>query len=225
MNIDKDFEWKEKDGYYSVEKYIKKYGGEGDKETEIAIPAVYRGLPVKEIADAAFSMNTVVEKVIIPDSVEKIGTMAFNQCTNLNIDGLSKGLKRLGYFAFNQTQARQNPAFKVGPMFIIDGWLISVDDTAEEIEIPPTVRGIADYAFYFCGKLKKIIIPPTVKYIGMDAFAFGLDLDEVYIPAGVEAHWKTFGANINIKKLTIPQSLYEGQQFAPSVSIGEVTLL
>jgi len=231
MNIDKDIVWKEENGYYSFEKYVKTYkkpsNGEPEevKETVIEIPSEYKGLPVKLIGDAAFSMNTVLEKVIIPDSIEKIGTMAFNQCLNLDIDGIGKNLKRIGYFAFNKTKAAQNPAYDKGGMFIIDDWLISTDSSLEKIEIPSYIKGIADYAFYFCGNVKKIIIPDNVKYIGMNAFAFGLNLDEVYIPSGVDAHWKIFGSNIQIKTLTVPQEAYEKQKIDSTVTIGEVRLI
>lgn len=230
MNIEKDVVWKEEDGYYSFEKYVKTYkkssdGQEEEKETVITIPSEYKNLPVKVIGDAAFSMNNIVEKVIIPDSIEKIGTMAFNQCEKLDVDGISKNIKRIGYFAFNKTKAAQNPAFNKDGMFIIGDWLLSVDGSVEKIKIPLYIKGIADYAFYFCGKAKKIIIPENVKYIGMNAFAFGLDLDEVYIPSGVEAHWKIFGSNVNIKVLTIPQEVYEKQKIDSTVKIGEVRLI
>lgn len=241
MDLDKDVVWKDKGGYYSFEKYVKTYPvekkekSEGDKKTEpappiiketvITVPSEYKGLPVKEIGDAAFAMNSVVEKVIIPDSIEKIGTMAFNCCGALDIEGLSKNLKRIGYFAFNQTKARKNPAFNINKMFIIDNWLITVDDDVENIEIPPYIKGVADYAFNFCRNLKRVILPEGLKYIGMNAFAFELNLDEVYIPCGVSAHWKILGANVNIKKLTIPQNIYEKQRIESTVKIGEVKLI
>jgi len=231
MNIDKDVVWKEEDGYYSFEKYSKTYKKkaadepEEVKETVIEIPAEYKGLPVKVIGDAAFSMNTVVEKVILPDSIEKIGTMAFNQCEKLNIDGLGKNVKRIGYFAFNKTKVAENPAFRKDDMFIIGDWLISVDSAAREVEIPYYIKGIADYAFYFCSDLKRIILPDGIKHIGMNAFAFALELDEVYIPTGADAHWRIFGSNVHIKKLTIPQEIYEKQKMDSTVKIDEVTLI
>lgn len=230
MNLEKDVVWKQEDGYYSFEKYVKSYNKkdknepEEEKETVITIPSEYKGLPVKIIGDAAFSMNGIIEKVIIPDSIEKIGTMAFNKCEKLNIDGLSKNLKRVGYFAFNGTKAIKTPAFKKGGAFIIDDWFLSADDV-EELTIPNYIKGVADYAFYFCGKLKKIILSESVKYIGMKAFAFGLDLDEVYIPAGAETDQQIFGSNVTIKKLTIPQEIYEKQQLNSTVKIEEVKLI
>lgn len=226
MNIEKDVVWKEEDGYYSFEKYLKTYkkGVEEEKETVITIPSEYRGLPVKAVGDAAFSMNTVIEKVIFPDCIEKIGTMAFNKCEKLETEGLSKNLKRLGYFAFNGTKAIKNPAFNKSGAFIIGDWFILAGDD-ENVKVPDGINGIADYAFYFSQKLKKIILPESVKYIGMKAFGFALDLDEVYIPAGAKAEEQIFGSNIKIKKLTIPQEIYEKQQINSTVKIEEVKLI
>lgn len=229
MNLEKDVVWKEENGYYSFEKYVKTYkkkdsGEEEVKETVITIPSEYKGLPVKVVGDAAFSMNGIIEKVIFPDTIEKIGTMAFNKCEKLDLGGLSKSLKRVGYFAFNGTKAIENPAFRKDGAFIIDDWFLLSDDV-EELTIPGGIKGIADYAFYFCGKLKNIILPESVKYIGMKAFGFGLDLDEVYIPTGATTDSQIFGSNIKIKKLTIPQEMYEKQQINSTVKIEEVKLI
>ncbi len=235
MDIEKDFVWNERDGCAVLEKYVKKYKNERDekeegtpepKETIIDIPAERAGKPVKEIFDAAFSMNEVIEEVRIPSSVEKIGSMAFNSCRHLKKITLSPSLKRLGFFALNDTPLKEDEAYRCGKAFVVDGWLAGCDEDAEEIEIPPRVVGVADYAFYFNRKLKKILLPETVKFIGMRAFAFELSLDEVYIPRSVEeAHWQIFGANVTIGKLTIPQEIYERQKFEKSVKIEEIVLL
>lgn len=235
MNIEKDFVWNEKDGYAVLEKYAKKYKNpkelkEGEepevKETVINIPAEHDGLPVKEVFDAAFATNQIIEEVNFPDCVEKIGCMMFNQSPNLKKVRLSKNLKRLGFFALNETPVKDNRENWRDNMFIWDGWFIACDDDSESIDIPSDVVGIADYAFYFNKKLKKIIIPETVKYIGLRAFAFELDLDEVVIPATVEeAHWNIFGSNVHIKKLVIPQVIYEKQKTGENVKIDETVLI
>ncbi len=226
MNIEKDFLWNEKDGYAVLEKYLKKYGGDEEVETVINIPSEYNGKAVKEIFDAAFATNLYIEEVNFPDTVEKIGCMTFNQSPNLKKVKLSKNLRRLGYFALNETALKEENSNWTGDMLIVDGWLVAVKESAKNITIPNTVVGIADYAFYFNGNLKKVVIPKSVKSIGMRAFAFALSLDEVYIPSTVEyAHWQIFGANVEIKKLTIPQEIYENQKFEPTLKIGEIVLL
>lgn len=235
MDIEKDFVWNERDGYAVLEKYVKKYKSARDlkegetpepKETVVDLPAEHDGKPVKEIFDAAFSMNEVVEEIHIPSSVEKIGSMAFNSCHKLKKIALSPSLKRLGFFALNDTPLKESEAYRRGKAFVVDGWLASCDEDAEEIEIPSDVVGIADYAFYFNRRLKKILLPENIKFIGMRAFAFELALDEVYIPRSVEeAHWQIFGANVTIGKLTIPQEIYERQKIEKSVKIKEIVLL
>lgn len=221
MNIEKDFVWNETDGYAVLEKYVKKYKSARDLkpgedpepvQTKIEIPSEYHGLPVKVIFEAAFAMNEIIEEVIIPDSVEKIGCMAFNQCHALKKVKLSANLKRLGFFAFNDTPVSRKENYRDG-MLILDGWLVSCSDEITELEIPADVKGIADQLFYFTSELKQIIIPETVRYIGMKAFFYGLELDRAVIPDTVEeADWQLFGSGVHIKKLVIPKRIYDEQK-------------
>ena len=63
--------------YYSV-------SGIGNcKDTDIFIPLMHNGLPVKEIASQAFYDCHSLTSVVIPDSVTSIGVGAFSSCTGL----------------------------------------------------------------------------------------------------------------------------------------------
>lgn len=70
------------------------------KDTVVTIPSEYRGLPVTEIADSAFRTNRQIKKVILPDTIEKIGNYAFNECRSLYTIELSENLKTIGDQAF-----------------------------------------------------------------------------------------------------------------------------
>lgn len=235
MDLKKDFVWNQKDGYAVLEKYTKKYKSARDlkpgeepepKETRLVIPSEYDGLPVGEIFDAAFAMNDVIEEVVLPDTVKKMGSMVFNQCAKLKKVTLGKNLERLGYFCFHDTPLVEEEENYRGDMFLIGNWLVGVKDEAKSIEIPSFVTGIADYAFYFNKGLKRIVFPESVERIGMRAFAFELELDEVVIPKTVkQAHWQIFGANVHIKKLTIPTAIYESQKIDETVRIDEIRLI
>jgi hypothetical protein len=50
---------------------------------DISIPDEYDGMPVTHIADGAFSGNTALHTVTLPDSITYIGSNAFNGCTSL----------------------------------------------------------------------------------------------------------------------------------------------
>ncbi len=234
MDIEKDFVWNARDGYAVLEKYVKKYKAERDlkegekaeeRQTSLVLPSSRGGRPVKEIFDAAFSMDEEIEEIVIPDSVQKIGSMAFNQCANLKKITLSKNLKRLGYFALHDTPVEKAEENWQDGLFLLDGWLIACGDDAASVTIPPSVVGVADYAFYFNRALKRVVLPASVKYIGMRAFAFALSLDEVVIPDTVEeAHWQIFGSDVAIGRLTMPERLYAKQKIGEDVRIGEVRL-
>ena len=63
--------------YYSV-------SGIGNcKDTDIVIPLMHNGLPVKEIADEAFHHCYRLTSVVIFDSVTSIGDQAFYYCSSL----------------------------------------------------------------------------------------------------------------------------------------------
>jgi len=222
MDIEKDFVWNEKENYAIIEKYVKKYksemelreGGEPErKETRIVIPSEYHGKPVREIFDAAFAMNDVIEEVVIPDSVEKIGTMVFNQCHSLKNISLGKGLKRLGFFAFHSTPFSEDESNYKNGFLTLDGWCACLKDGATEFNLPVGVYGLADNLLYYADGLKEVIIPENIKYVGMHCFSFNLDLDLVVIPdTVVETGDLLFGANVRIKKLVIPERFFSVQR-------------
>ena len=56
------------------------YNGNADN---VVIPKTYRSIPVKIIEDRAFSFQTRIKSVTIPDSVTSIGSYAFRDCTGL----------------------------------------------------------------------------------------------------------------------------------------------
>ena len=71
-------------------------------DTDIVIPSHHQGLPVVEIGDEAFSSASITS-VIMPDSVTRIGTQAFNSCSKLASVTFSKNLATIGDYAFYGT--------------------------------------------------------------------------------------------------------------------------
>ena len=69
--------------------------------TEAAIPSLYKGLPVTEIADNGFAMCAQLRTVQIPASVKRVGNNAFMRCTNLiEVSGTSN-VEDFGISAFS----------------------------------------------------------------------------------------------------------------------------
>lgn len=70
-------------------------------DTEINIPAIYNGLPVKAIANSAFANCTGLTNVIVPNSVTNIGDSAFSGCTGLTSVVISDYVTTIGLNAFS----------------------------------------------------------------------------------------------------------------------------
>ncbi len=58
--------------------------GVTEAQSNVEIPASFCDYPVVEIADSAFEGDNVLERIILPDSVERIGKRAFYNCVKLN---------------------------------------------------------------------------------------------------------------------------------------------
>ena len=73
------------------------------KDTNVVIPSKIDGLPVVSIKRYAFSDNSKITSVTIPDSVTTINWQAFENCTNLTAINGAGGLQVLGSYAFKNT--------------------------------------------------------------------------------------------------------------------------
>ena len=120
-------------------------------DSDIVIPAEYRGLPVKEIGTSAFSANhdernAHLTSISIPNSVTKIGSSAFAGCSGLTSVDIPDSVNSIGNSAFAGCSG-----------------LTSVD-------IPDNVTTIGDLAFNGCSGLTSVDIPDSVISIGYSAF-------------------------------------------------------
>lgn len=63
---------------------------------------------ITEIADGAFSYNTILSKIVIPESIKSIGQQAFYNCENLTEIELSEGITELKYNTFYGCKRLEN---------------------------------------------------------------------------------------------------------------------
>lgn len=100
--------------------------------------------------------------LIIPESVERIGPVAFWKCRFKEVV-IPESVKRIETSAFE------------------DCWGL------KKVIISGSVERIGDWAFCNCVELEKVEIPESCKRIGKKAFANCLNLRKVVIPESVEA--------------------------------------
>lgn len=74
----------------------------------VIVPQEYNGLPVTQIADAAFQSCTKLQKVILPLSIESIGMNAFINCGKLEKVVIPPKVKSIGNNAFGMCVTLSN---------------------------------------------------------------------------------------------------------------------
>lgn len=148
---------------------------------------------VTRISDIAFSENTTLTSVTIPDSIVTIGSWAFADCPNLtsvyiqdltawcNIDFVDEYGNPMcnGADLYLNGQLVTNLEIPSGITQIQLGAFEGCTSITS-VTIPDGVKGIGDWAFEGCANLTSVTIPSSVEYIGEGAFGNGED-SAVYI--------------------------------------------
>jgi len=91
--LSKDFRYVKENDFVTITSYT-------GNDKNVAIPSSIEGLPVRKIADRAFSHVDSLESVTVPDGIEEIGWFAFSGCAVLQRVELPKTVERIAYGAF-----------------------------------------------------------------------------------------------------------------------------
>ena len=155
-------------------------GVSGDKLglTSYDVPASYceveggEALPVKEIGDQAFYDCYALKEVTIPDTIEKIGTLAFAKC---------------GFTEFEIPDS----------VIEIGGGAFGLCESLTEITVPASVEKLGNMAFYCCTSLETAYVKASITVLEDQVFFNKVEaqggnvfsetsLTKVYLPASLE---------------------------------------
>ena len=137
---------------------------------------------LKEIGYEAFSQSGITE-VIIPDSTEIIGSMAFSDCNSLTHVEIGDGVE------------------------IIEKWAFSNCKDLKDVVLGNGVVEIRDYAFTGCISLKSVIMGNGVKDIQENVFKKCTSLERVVLSNKLKFLGKNAFYQAAIKKIEFPKSL------------------
>ena len=191
------------------------FAGLGEStDSEIVVPAKYKGKPVTSIGNSAFYRSLLagfysgvdyptITSITLPDTITKIGDSAFAECTGLTSLEIPASVTEIGQGAFYGCSN-----------------LVSVN-------IPDGITTIGDGMFNGCYALASISIPDSVTSIGVSAFANCSSITEIKLPAAVtEISPNLFYGCSSLKSFTIePQITAIGEKaFAECTSLTEMTI-
>ena len=165
--------------------YIISFSGLSSPGGEYVIPETYgnENIPVTEIAAEGFS-GTRFSKITVPETVTKIGNMAFSYCHALKEVEFAEGIK---LESFNRA-------------------LFAHSENLQQITIPDSVKTIGAYAFSNCYGLSTVEMS-AVESIGYSAFEECDVLERISLPSTLTTIGELAFYRAGLKEIEIPGSV------------------
>lgn len=148
---------------FEIENGVLKKYKEEETDAEVVIP-----YGVTSITGEAFR-SSQIRSIVIPDSVESIGAMAFWFCMSLKRAVISDNVKSIKYCAFEHCYFLESVNIPEN-VKVIEYNTFWGCHSLKSIVIPDSVESIGKCAFFGCGCLASLTISTNVSEIGEDAF-------------------------------------------------------
>ena len=185
-------EFRSGDYRYTVENdevTITQYTG---NDEEVTVPGSIKGMPVVAIGISAFLHCDNMRSVTIPDSVVRIGGLAFSKCYALEHVTLGRGIREIDFSPFSFCEKMIYNKYKNGyyvgneenPYLALVS--MASEDT-ETVTIHPDTVVVCGSAMESCNSLRELVFPDGVVSIGSFALSYCSSLETVYIPESVES--------------------------------------
>jgi hypothetical protein len=175
------------------------YNSTDPHKYSLVLPEKIWRRPVTAVNSFAFSGESGLTSIVIPDSVIIIGDCAFASCSNLTSVTLGKFVQTLGKTPFRDCEKlssinvdRDNPAYCSE-----DEVLFSKDKTAllcypagkndSDYTVPDSVITVADDAFLLCNNLTSLTLGNSVRTVGDEAFCECENMTTINFPGSLTA--------------------------------------
>ncbi len=227
--------------------------GDTEYRDTVVIPATItynnRTLDVVGIGDNAFSWNSDLESVKMPNSIIKVGREAFRwcngikeivipnsvtemgdkamyQCGKLENVTLGTSLKIIGSYAFAECSKLENIVLNEGLIEIYYDAFSSCKSLTS-IVIPESVEKISDGAFQYCENLEYVALNENLEILGGNAFYGCKKLKSIVIPNQIETLDGVFHGCESLINVTLGSGIdkIESNAFAGCKSLAELNML
>lgn len=177
---------------------------------------------VTEIGYRAFHVFDSLSKVVLPESLRKIGDGAFESCENLTEIDISN-VEYLGSLAFWGT-GLESVTIPDGITYLelsVFGYCKNLKEVIFSSELKDTGAG----TFRNCVSLEKVVLPDNIEIIGSYAFEYCTSLNEIaYGPNIKQIGRGAFRGCTSLKKFVVPDQveILEDELFFDCTSLEEV---
>ena len=162
-------------------------------ETNIILPSTYNGAAVKIVGGGAFSNNTKLENITVPEGYTTIYAEAFSHCSSLISVELPESVTKMEYGIFEYCTSLTT------------------------VNIPKVITEIPESCFAFCDSLTDTtkIIHSNIEIVGRFAFVNCDGFTTIIIPDTVRIlRWAAFSNCTNTKNIVVGKKVKEIGQFA-----------
>ena len=193
---------------------------------EVTIPLEAHGFIVAGVSDYAGFHNTLINNIIFPPTITRIGNYAFNECKDLNNIELPNELEIIGMDAFHgcTSLTRISIPHKVTS---INSSAFHGCTSLKTISFPEKLENIASWAFAGCNSLKQVEFPAYLKSIGNNAFSGCSSLEDFTLPSSIKSIGSAAFRNCtSLKKIVIPDqiTILEEETFSGCSNLSEIVI-
>lgn len=169
-----------------------------------AIDKVVLPPTLKKIGSYAFQ-GTALTSVNIPDNVETIKECAFSQVRQLQEVHLPDSLTSLGNYAFAECRSLRTVKIPTKLKTIPD-YTFQNCRSLQSVELHDSITAFEDYSFNNCD-LREITLPKSTTWVGGSAFKGNANLSKVTLNEGLVDIWTYAFQNTAIDTLNCPSTL------------------
>lgn len=169
-----------------------------------AIDKVVLPPTLKKIGSFAFQ-GTALTSVNIPDNVETIKECAFSQVRQLQEVHLPDSLTSLGNYAFAECRSLRTVKIPTKLKTIPD-YTFQNCRSLQSVELHDSITAFEDYSFNNCD-LREITLPKSTTWVGGSAFEGNANLSKVTLNEGLVDIWTYAFQNTAIDTLNCPSTL------------------
>lgn len=156
---------------------------------------------IDEIPSEAFNGRWAIDKVVLPPTLKKIGSYAF-QRTSLTSVNIPDNVETIEDCAFGRVKQLQ------------------------EVHLPDSLTALGGSAFEYCRNLRAVKIPSKIKVITWHAFRYCSSLQSVELHDSITGFGDYSFSNCNLREITLPKSTTAvgNHAFEGNANLSKVTL-
>ena len=159
------------------------------------------------ICDNSFENCNKLTQIVIPQSVNKIGSCVFAHCSQLKSAVLPEGIVYLDWYTFAECTNLEK-IYLPSSLQSLWGDAFAGCSNLVEINLPENIIFIGQGCFNDCSRLKSISLPDNISCIENDTFGGCRNLQYVKLPIHLkEIDDRAFSDCVSLKKIEIPISV------------------